>query len=148
MNGTIVVIFCAVLAIAAYHLAEYKQKQYEEEERRKAQEAIEAELRLEAQRREEERRAYERRNAETARIAKAEAEAALETSRARASMVKINDLTRVLEAKTNLAIALENAAEKEADPSKKAIMQERAAKTYTQAHIISEKIDKLMEDKL
>ena len=79
---------------------------------------------------------------------KARQKAAEEARRAEANKPKIEDLARVLEAKTNLALALENAAGKETDPVKKAAMHERAARTYAQAHTISEKIDKLMEGRL
>ena len=149
--GAFVIIFCALIWIPAYFYAEHKQKEFEEEERRKAQEAAAAARRFKEWAREEERRLKERKK-EAERKAREEAKAAekaaREAVRAEANKPKIEDLTRVLEAKTNLALALENAANKETDPVKKAAMHERAARTYAQAHDISEKIDKLIEGKL
>lgn len=158
MSFLTVIIICALIWIPAYFYAEHKQRELEEEERRKAQKAAEAARRLKEWAKEEERRAKERRK-EAERRAKEEAKAAQRAAeevrkaaeraeRAEHNKPHIEDLTRVLEAKTNLALALENAASKEADPVKKATMHERAARTYAQAHIISEKIDKLIEGKL
>lgn len=156
--GTFAIIFCTALAIAMYFTAEHMHNAAVEEERRKAQEAAEAARRYKEWAKEEERRAKERRK-EAERRAKEEAKAAQRAAeearkaaeraeRAEHNQPQVEDLTRVLEAKTNLAIALENAAAKETDPVKKAAMHERAARTYAQAHSVSERIDKLMEGRI
>lgn len=156
--GVWVIIFCALIWFPAYFYAEHKQKELEGEERRKAQEAAEAARRYKEWAKEEERRAKERRK-ETERRAKEEAKAAQRAAeearmaaeraeRAEYNRPQIEDLARVLEAKTNLAIALERAAANGSDPVKKATLHERAARIYAQAHSVSDKIDKLMEGRI
>lgn len=146
-----VIIFCALIWFPAYFYAEHKQKELEEEERRKAQEAAEAARCYKEWAKGEERRAKERKK-ESERRAKEEAKAAQRAAeraeRAEYNKPQIEDLARVLEAKTNLAIALERAAANENDPVKKATLHERAARIYAQAHSISDKIDKLMEGRI
>ena len=156
--GVWVIIFCALLSIAAYFTAEHMHTAAVEEERRKAQEAAESARRYKEWAKEEERRAKERRK-EAERRAKEEAKAAQKAAeearkateraeRAEHNQPQIEDLARVLEAKTNLAIALERAAANESDPVKKATLHERAARIYAQAHNVSDKIDKLMEGRI
>lgn len=145
--GIWVIIFCAAVWITVYHLAEAETKREQEEEQRRRARAAEEVRQLKALQKAQEhiRKAAEK---EAKERAKAAQKAIEEAKRADANRPKIEDLARVLEAKTNLALALENAAGKETDPVKKAAMHERAARTYAQAHTISEKIDKLMEGKL